>query len=435
MIKIMAFLLFALGVFASCGTSLPDYIKSKAHRLETAQQLDVIIEKTADRKLVLLGEASHGTHEYYAWRDSISRRLIAENGFNFIAVEGDFASLYELNRYVKNMPGAAATAREVLLNLDRWPQWMWGNHEVAGLAEWLRTYNDNLPAGIQKVGFYGMDVYDEWRSKDAVLSFLQQHSQPLYEQVKELYECLAPYGRDSWQYARSVQGGAGDCQQPLSKVVELIRQSRHKLDQVDAYEFFYVLQNAMVKQNAEKFYRKSATRRDASSWNARVHHMHETVNRLLDLYGQEARGIVWAHNTHVGDARFTEMYNAGNQNIGELSRVKWGPENVFIIGFTTYKGQVQAGASWGSTMQEMPIAPARENSAEYILNQTGLPRFFVLFDEEDRTHEEFMDPVGNRAVGVVFNPANEPRQYVNTILPLRYDVIVFFNQTRALDAL
>ena len=416
------------------GEDLDSFIKSRAIALNNSSDLDQLIDEAGQRKLVLLGEASHGTHEYYIWRDSISRRLIAEKGFNFIAVEGDFASLYELNRYVKDMPGAASSARMVLENLDRWPQWMWGNEEIAGLAEWLRKYNDDLP-NDKKVGFYGMDVYDEWRSKEVLLDFLREHDNQLFQKVNNLFTCFAPYQGDSWSYARAVQQGIADCSSQTLEVVDLIRNSRNDLSAVSDYEYFYVLQNAYVKYNAEKFYRKSATRQDASSWNSRVNHMHETVNRLLELYGANSRGIVWAHNTHVGDARFTEMYNVGNQNIGELSRVFHGPENIFSIGFTTYKGRVMAGARWGDRMQNKRIAPARRNTFEHILNQTGIPSFYLIFDDEDRTHEAFMEPRGHRAVGVVFNPVNEPRQYVNTILPLRYDAFIFFEETQALNPL
>ncbi len=434
-LKISLFLSFMLLACGSLGNdNLESYLKNKAIPLEKAGELDQLINAAGDKTLALLGEASHGTHEYYIWRDSISRRLIAEKGFNFIAVEGDFASLFELNRYVKNKPGAAGSAREVLENLDRWPQWMWGNHEVKQLAEWLRSHNDQLGEGQSMVGFYGMDVYDEWTSKEVLLKFLQDHNPEIYQQVKEQYSCFEPYGFDSRVYARSLQTGRSDCSEHTRTVVELLQNARGEFD-VDDYQYFYAVQNAMVVKNAEKFYRKSATRRDASSWNSRVHHMHETVNRLLDVYGEGSKGIVWAHNTHIGDARFTEMYSAGNQNIGELSRVHHGPENVFSIGFTTYRGQVKAGASWESERENMQIAVAQRNSVEYLLNQTGLERFYLMFDDEDRTHDDFMQPRGHRAVGVVFNPANEPRQYVNTVLPMRYDAIIFFRETQALNPL
>ncbi len=431
------FLLFAINCCAANNNNseepeLVEYIKSRANDLELAADLDKIIEPAKNARLVLLGEASHGTHEYYAWRDSISRRLISEHGFNFIAVEGDFASLYELNRYVKNMPGAAQSAHNVLTKLDRWPPWMWGNKEVLNLAEWLREFNNDLP-DEKKVGFYGKDVYDEWRSKDAVLSVLENVSSDIFNQVKEQYRCLAPYKPDSWMYARAVASGNPDCTDELKNAVQIIENHREEMPLSD-YEYFYLLQNALVVKHAEKFYRKAATSRDASSWNSRARYMHFAVERLLKLYGEDSKGIVWAHNTHIGDARFTEMQNWGQENIGHLSRVKHGPENVFLIGFGTWKGTVKAGSQWGSRMQKMNIPEAAKNSHEDILSKVKLDRYFLVFNDDDRRHSEFTKERGNRAVGVVYNPANDHRQnYVSTILPLRYDAFIFFRETKALE--
>ncbi len=410
---------------------LVSFIQSRAYELETADDLDFLIEIASDRKLVLLGEASHGTREYYAWRDSISRRLIKEHGFRFIAVEGDWASLYELNRYVKDMPGAAGSAREVLEGLNRWPLWMWGNEEVVALAEWMRNYN-NGRNHEEKAGFYGKDVYDEWASLDAVLNFLQEHDGELFRKANRHYRCFEPYNRDSWQYAQTVARGAADCTSETAAVVNLLRDEKDILKDLEADTYFWLKQNALVVKHAEKFYRKSITHRDASSWNSRVQYMNMTVNRLLNFYGQDAQGIVWAHNTHIGDARFTEMMQRGQENIGHLTRVEHGPEEVFLVGFTTYTGTLKAGAQWGNAMQKMQIPAAPSNTFEGILEQTGRSSFFLLFDDTDRTYDPFMQVLGNRAVGVVYNPANDRHQFVQTIVPLRYDALLFFRETEAL---
>ncbi len=439
--KLFKWMLFALFLACSCvqaeerePNDLLAFIQSRALPLNDAADLDRLIHMAGERRLVLLGEASHGTHEYYAWRDSISRRLIAEHGFRFIAVEGDWASLYELNRYVKHMPGAAGSAQEVLMGLDRWPLWMWGNEEVLALAEWMREYNAGRPPG-ERAGFYGKDVYDEWRSLSRVKEILAHHDRELYQQVSAHYTCFEAYGGDSWQYAQAVARGAGDCVLPLSRVVDLLRDERHRLDQLEDHEYFDLLQNALVLKHAEKFYRLSLTRQDASSWNSRVNYMHMTVNRLLDMYGPESQGIVWAHNTHIGDARFTEMQQRRQENIGQLARVDLGPDNVFLVGFSTYKGEVKAGASWGDRRQKMEVPEAPANSIEGYFERTGEESFYLLFDDTDRTHEAFMQPMGNRAIGVVYDPRNDPRQYVQTIVPLRYDALLFFRETRALTPL
>ncbi len=411
---------------------LSQFIRSRAVMLSNSGDLDEIIATAGSRRLVLLGEASHGTHEYYAWRDSISRRLIAEHGFRFIAVEGDWASLYALNRYVKHMPGSASSAKKVLEKLDRWPLWMWGNHEVVALAEWMRAFNKNLPIE-ERVGFYGKDVYDEWRSMDEVIGFLREHNRSLYRQARSHYACFSRYEGESWLYAQMVGQGASDCVLEVEAVVNLFRTHEDAFDQVSEESLFYARQNALVVKHAERFYRLAVTRQDASSWNARVRYMNMTVNRLLDKYGEDARGIVWAHNTHIGDARFTEMGQFGQENIGQLARVGHGPDNVFLLGFSTYRGTVKAGSAWGDRMQLMQVPPAREGSIESIFAGTGIGRFWISFGEEERNHAQFMEPMGNRAIGVVYNPEADGRQnYVNTIVPLRYDALIFFRETKAL---
>ena len=408
-------------------------LEQKAIPLKEDTSLDKLMMATADKKLVLLGEASHGTHEYYLWRDKISRRLIAEQHFNFIAVEGDFASLYHLNRYVKNLDGAETTAKEVLLKLDRWPTWMWANEEVVALAEWLRNHNDQLPQD-KKVGFYGMDVYDEWNSKKVVLDLLEATDQAAYEYVKDQYSCFGPHKGDSWSYANAVSAGKENCATATKNVVEYIRNNRNNFSQLSDDTYFYLLQNTIVVNNAEEFYRESVASKGDVSWNSRAHHMHGTVSDLLSLYGEDSKGIVWAHNTHIGDAQYTNMRRTGEKNIGQLSRNKLGNHNVFLIGFISYEGKVMAGSSWGAPMKEMTIPPAIPNSIEYKLNQIDQESFYLIFDEEDRV-EKNLKVIGNRAVGVVYNPKRDNRQFVPTIVPLRYDALFFFKKTTALRVL
>ena len=407
--------------------------KEKAIPLENVSSLDKLLEAAGNKRLVMLGEASHGTHEYYFWRDKISRQLIEKHNYNFIAVEGDFASLYKLNRYVKNMEGAESSAREVLLKLDRWPTWMWANEEVVELAEWLRNHNDSLPQN-QKIGFYGMDVYDEWQSKKMVLELLENTDTTSFNYVQDQYDCFHPFKGDSWQYARAVKAGKKDCSIATKTVVDYIRNNREALRGLPDDIYFYLLQNAIVVHNAEEFYRESVASKDAVSWNSRVFHMHETVMDLLSLYGENSKGIVWAHNTHIGDASYTNMRNFGEKNIGQLSRERLGAENVFLIGFTTYRGKVMAARSWGGPMEEMKIPRAISKSVESQLNKIGYESLYVIFDKEDRK-ERNLNVMGNRAIGVVYDPDKDRRQFVPTLVPLRYDAILFFKNTTALQTL
>lgn len=405
----------------------------KAIPLKPESNLDPLIVTAGEKKLVLLGEASHGTHEYYLWRDKISRKLIESHDFNFIAVEGDFASLYQLNRYVKNMEGAESSARNVLLKLNRWPTWMWANEEVVALAEWLREHNDRLP-NHKKVGFYGMDVYDEWESKAEVLALLKDLDETIFQYVQSQYDCFHPHKGESWQYARAIKAGQKDCSEATKKVVDFIRDNRDKFHQLSNDTYFYLLQNAIVLHNAEEFYRESVASKSSVSWNSRVYHMHGTVNDLFALYGENSKGIVWAHNTHVGDASYTNMRNVGEKNIGQLSRELLGNENVFLIGFSSYKGKVMAGPSWGARMEKMTIPKAVSGSLEAELNKIDMDEFYILFDKEDRM-EKNLKVMGHRAVGVVYNPKGDRRQFVPTVVPLRYDAVIFFKETTALHTL
>lgn len=405
----------------------------KAISLSGPNDLDDLIAASKDKKLVLLGEASHGTHEYYKWRSIISRRLIAEENFRFIAVEGDFASLYELNRYIKHEPGAGNSAREILSKLDRWPRWMWANEEVVELAEWLRKYNQNLSKDNQ-IGFYGMDVYDEWHSKEVILKLLKKIDRELYRKVQREYDCFNPHKGESWEYARAVKSGKKPCDEATENVVNLIREYHQELENLPDDEYFYLLQNAIVVHNAEEFYRTSLDKNDALSWNSRVFHMHQTIRDLVKMYGDNAKGIVWAHNTHIGDAAYTNMRNFGEKNIGQLTREYFGADQVFLIGLTSYEGEVVAGSNWGAPMKVMTIPKAVPGSIEAQLNRINKDSFYIIFDENDRL-EKKLTVTGNRAVGVVYNPKRDRQQFVPTVVPLRYDALLFFKYSTALHVL
>ena len=407
--------------------------REKAIPLINDYSLKNLIDSAGNKRLVLLGESTHGTHEFYIWRDKITRQLIEKHQFNFIAVEGDFASLYKLNQYVKNFEGAENSAREVLSKLNRWPTWMWANEEVVEMAEWLRSYNDSVPQE-DKIGFYGMDVYDEWQSKKMVLELLKKYHKEAHDFVQEKYDCFHPYKGDSWEYARAVKAGKEDCSKATKDVVDYIRYNRAKLNDVSNDEYVYLLQNAIVVHNAEEFYRESVASKFSASWNSRVFHMHETVGDLLDIYGINSKGIVWAHNTHIGDASYTNMKNFGEKNIGQLSRERLGEDNVFLIGFTTYQGKVMAARSWGSPMEEMEIPKAVSKSIESKLNDIGPEALYVIFNKEDRKKGKLKE-MGNRAVGVVYNPEQDRRQFVPTLVSLRYDALVFFKNTEAVHPL
>ena len=429
------FTLFVIPVSACEGRETPeliDYFNDRAVPLNEGPDLDEMIRKAGSRRLVLLGEASHGTAEFYQWRSEITRRLITEKGGSFVAVEGDWASIYRLNTYVKGQPGAPSSARRVLQGFDRWPEWMWANNEIRELAEWMRNYNEDLPDD-KKVGFYGMDVYGQWEAMDDLINYAVEFLPEYHNDISRNLQCFANYDRDEWVYARAVASrGHPSCEKELQEVVDLLYELSPDLKEKDPQKFFRAKQNARVVKNAEDFFRLAITDNTAS-WNSRATHMWETIQRLLNEYGNNSRAIVWAHNTHVGDADATYMRYQGRVNIGQLSRKELGRDQVFIAGFGTGTGRVSAGSHWGARMERMQVPEGIEGSYEDIFSKLNYDQFYLVFDEEDRKHPLLSQFIGHRAIGVVYDPGQESLNYVPTILPQRYDAFIFIRKTGSLQ--
>jgi erythromycin esterase-like protein len=390
------------------------------------------MEQIGEARYVLLGEASHGTSEYYSWRTAISRRLIAEKGFSFLAVEGDWPDCYRVNRYVKGRPDSGASAREVLHAFERWPTWMWANQEVVALAEWLRRHNEGLPED-RKVGFYGLDVYSLWDSLHRVMGYLRRHDPASLAAARRAFECFEPYGGDVQEYARATRWTDGSCEdEVLALLTELHHTPRPSGD--DGHEArFDADQNALVVRNAEHYYR-TMIQGGPESWNIRDRHMTETLERLIQHHGAGARAIVWEHNTHVGDARFTDMAQAAMVNVGQLVRLRHAADGVVLVGFGSYQGSVIASREWEAPMQRMPLPPAREGSWEDVLHQVAADDMVLLLSPAEATRE-LLQSRGHRAVGVVYHPESERGNYVPTVLPRRYDAFVYLDTTEALHPL
>jgi erythromycin esterase-like protein len=395
--------------------------------------LDPLLERIDDARYVLLGEASHGTSEYYQWRARISQRLILEKGFSFIAVEGDWPDCYRVNRYVKGFPDSTADAREVLETFVRWPTWMWANIEIVALAEWLRKHNASV-SEHKKVGFFGLDVYSLWDSLYAVLGYLRKTDPSLLPAARRALRCFQPYGEDVQQYARAT------CLVPTScedEVVDLLKELCAKEPQfrIDGREeYFMAEQNALVVKNAEAYYR-AMVRGGPESWNLRDRHMTDTLQRLIRHHGPDAKAIVWEHNTHIGDARYTDMADEGMVNVGQLVRERHIHEGVFLVGFGSNRGSVIAGKDWEAPMEKMAVPPGRAGSWEDVLHRAGASNKLLLL-EEVADADEFLTERGHRAIGVVYHPEYEHQgNYVPTILPRRYDAFCYLDETRALHPL
>lgn len=396
--------------------------------LKRFTDLNPLIEKAATSRFVLLGESSHGTAEYYKWRAVISQELIKHHQFSLVVVEGDWDALYQINLYVKQQVSPLGGAREILNQFSRWPTWMWANEEFLEFVEWLRLYNSyQLPEDM--IGIYGKDIYGGSNSINLVLNYLSQQASDLELRAKDNYDCLANYSYDWQNYVYQLSLGQKNCQQEVKAVVDLLMSSNLINDQA----YFNALQNAWVVVHAEEHYRANLFG-DANSWNARVLGMKNIFQQVAYQYGLNSKAIIWAHNTHIGDARATEMEAVGMLNIGQLLREKYGPEKIFAVGFGTYEGTVMAGLNWGGSPQVLSMPPAQKSSLEDFLAQKNKHDFFILLD--DKWQKTPLGKVlGHRAKGVVYNPINDSRQYVNTLTTNRYDAFIFFHQTKALTPL
>lgn len=384
------------------------------------------------RKLVLMGEASHGTSEFYRYRAELSKYLIEEKGFRFIAVEGDWPAAKRVNQYVKHRDTPPETALEALEYFDRWPLWMWRNEEVKELIEWMREFNADLPAG-ERAGFYGIDMYDKQRAMESVVTHIEQWDSAIAEEVENTYSCLADY-HDPQNFIQSVHSTGEDCEEEMNYVLEILEENKDTWSQTDSVAYSDAYQSAHLARRAEQHYRANLER-GAASWNYRATHFFETTQRLLEGYGDEARGIVWAHNTHIGDARATDMHQQQMHNIGQLAREEYGRDQVFAVGFGTYTGSVYAGLQWEGERRNMEIPEARDGSLESRLEQVGIDKFFLPMHQHANAFQALDSAIGHRAMGVVYNPQQDQRSYVNTILPSRYDAFIFIRETNTLQAL
>jgi erythromycin esterase-like protein len=309
-------------------------ISQIARPLGAPADLRPLLQRIADRRYVLLGEASHGTGEYYRWRAEITRQLITAGTARFVAVEGDWPDCYAVNRWVKGLDDGPDRAVDVLQAFQRWPTWMWANAEVAEFLDWLRDHNSRRPPE-ERVGFYGLDVYSLWESMEAVLAYVAEHEPDSVDAVRQAWRCFQPYAEDPQEYAWATRMVSTSCER---SVVEMLRSMRPAPAEGDDDESrFNARQNAEVAVNAERYYRAMVSS-GSSSWNIRDIHMVDTLDRLMAHHGHRGQAVVWEHNTHIGDARATPMAYAGMVNVGQLVRERHGQDDVVAVGFGCHAG-------------------------------------------------------------------------------------------------
>ncbi|MER2190301.1 MAG: erythromycin esterase family protein [Solibacillus sp.] len=390
--------------------------------------LNKIVEAVGDANIVMIGEASHGTSEFYTIRAELSKKLIEQKGFQLIAVEGDWPSVQAVNRYVKGYSAQDETAKDVLMQaFHRWPTWMWANEEVATFTEWLKELNKNRE---QKIGFYGIDLYSLFESIDEVLTYLSNHPEHQVDlaYAKKAFTCFEPYNRTAEHYALSAIQFSDEC---IREVASLLRSLRDHKEQYSSKqeEDLHVVMNALVAKNAEAYYREMIS--DEKSWNTRDYHMVEAIHELRNYYGEDTKIIIWAHNTHIGDASETSMKDEQLINIGQVLREQCGKENIYAIGFGTYTGTVIAADRWGDPFDIIQVPPAKRNKWEGQLHTASPEDKVLLFTDENRAL--FNDWIGHRAIGVVYDPAFEAYgNYVPSRVGSRYDAFIYIDQTNAL---
>jgi erythromycin esterase-like protein len=403
-----------------------------SYPLQSEQDLDILLNQIGDAKVVLLGEASHGTLEYYTWRIAISKRLIEEKNFNFIAVEGEWADSYRVNNFIKGPQKDSAAVIELLRHYNRWPTWMWGNYEVASLVSWLHRYNQNKNSDT-KVGFFGLDVYCLWESMAELMPYLKEADPSVVKAAQKVHTCFQPFSSDAQEYALAVANATASCQGETSRLWQTLQKS-NKENPLTNEATFVAEQNALVAYNGERYYRAMVSSNN-ESWNIRDRHMAQTLKRLLDFHGPASKAIIWEHNTHVGDARYTDMAQENMVNVGQLVRKEYGEENVFIVGFGSYSGSVIAADKWGSNLQKMEVPNATQGSWEHLLHAQSASNKIIL-SKDIRNNKSLKKAIGHRAIGVVYNPQLEHLgNYVPSIIHKRYDAFLYIDRTHALHPL
>lgn len=394
--------------------------------------LDSLLERIGDARIVLLGEASHGTSEFYEMREIISRELIAKKGFNFVAIEGDWPDAARVDAYVRDLKGPASDWTA----FARFPTWMWRNNEVRNFVDWLREHNAAMEPD-KRAAFHGLDLYSMYVSINSILGYLDQVDPDAAEIARVRYGCLTPWQGDPATYGHAaLTGSYRTCEPHVVRALKELMEKRVEYAERDGERFFDAVQNARLVANAERYYRVMYYG-SRESWNLRDDHMFNTLQNLLAFYGANSKAIVWAHNSHVGDSAATEMANRGEHNIGHLCRQAFG-DKAYLVGFGTNSGSVAAASDWDGPMEIKTIQPGLPKSYERLCHATRHDRFFLAL----RDHPELSGTQGlgkpqlERAIGVIYRPESErASHYFHAVLPKQFDEYIWFDETRAVTPL
>ena len=407
-----------------------------------AGDYDALVERIGDARIVLLGEASHGTHEFYRERARITQRLIEEKGFTLVAVEADWPDAYRVNRWVRGM-GTDASAREALDDFRRFPTWMWRNADVLNLVDWMREYNGSLAPGRARAGFYGLDLYSLFSSIEAVLDYLDEVDPEAAQRARYRYGCFEQFGEDSQAYGYAAEMGLspGCADHAVRQLHEMRERAARPVaghgGETAGDEHFYAEQNARLVKNAEEYYRGMFGRR-VNTWNLRDCHMADTLDALLEHFGRRSdepvKAVVWEHNSHVGDARATQMGDEGEWTVGQLVRERWG-EQCVIVGFSTYTGTVTAASEWDGPAERKRVVPALPGSWEALFHEAAMGDFYLDLGA-DGVAEALDEERLERAIGVIYQPRTERlSHYFTARIAEQFDAVIHVDTTRAVEPL
>ncbi len=428
--------------------ALVDLVRSESIDLHTMENTDAAIDLIGDAQLVLLGEATHGTHEFYRARMELTKRLLAERKFDGIAVECDWPDALRVSRFIQgrsNDTGVPdATPESALENFQRFPRWMWRNTDVLALVRWLRRFNDGIPDLENKIGFFGLDLYSLRSSMEAVIRYLSKVDPHAASLARARYACFDHLAEDPQRYGYATTFGMKkNCEEEVIGQLIGMSSNLEKFSRSDGVagsdEAFYAEQNARVAQNAEAYYRAMFQGRN-ESWNLRDTHMADTLDALRSHLAKRRGGagkiVVWAHNSHLGDARATEMGAHGQINLGQLVRERYGLGVPFLLGFTTHSGTVRAASDWESPSELKTVLPAREDSIEHLLHVAKPGNFLLPIRGREKLSEQLHVQRLERAIGVVYLPESERlSHYFYSDLASQFDAVIHFDKTRAVKPL
>ena len=416
-------------------SSLPELIREAAEPLPDIDDpaFAAMFDRFADARVILLGEASHGTSEFYRARAAITRRLIEEHGFTIVAVEADWPDAATIDRYVRHRPAREGEERA----FQRFPTWMWRNTDVQAFIRWLRSRNGAVEPEFM-AGFYGLDLYNLGSSMRAVIDYLDDVDPEAAKVARGRYGCLQPYARNPQGYGRmAITRGFAECERPVVQMLGELLARRLEYVGRDGEEWLDAAGNARLVKNAEAYYRVMY-HGAAESWNLRDTHMFETLCQLLDAKGPDAKAVVWAHNSHIGNAAHTEMGQVRDElNIGQLAKEKWGDE-ARLIGFGTHGGTVACATDWDDLMEVKVVRPSLPGSYEAMSHDAGVPRFLLDLRQgvNEAAVEALMEPRLERFIGVIYRPETERwSHYSEAVLPNQFDAWIWFDETQAVTPL